>query len=494
MALSWPNQLIFWLKSSGEYNKMLLRYFYNQKLAQASYFVGCQQTEEAIVIDPARDIEPYLAAAEAEGMRIIAVTETHIHADFVSGSRELAERTGATLYLSGNGGEYWQYQYIHDYNHELVLDGHIFKVGNIRFEVLHTPGHTPEHIAFLLTDTAGADRPMGIFTGDFLFVGDVGRPDLLEKAANMADTAGPGAQQMFRSLARFKQLDDYLQVWPGHGAGSACGKDLGAIPSSTVGYEKLFNWALNQPDEQLFVDQLLAGQPEPPRYFAMMKKFNREGPKLLHSLALPEHLTLKHLEGVLACEALIVDTRPAVAFATGHIPGTINIPYEDSFANWAGWLVDYDKPFYLIAGQSDLAAIARDLASIGLDNCAGYFEIATVASWSAAGNRLQSYHNVFPRQVAGQLRSGEAILIDVRNESEWEEGHIPGARHIMLGYLAQRSSEIPAGKPIVVQCRSGRRSAIGASILQAQGISTVANLVGGIQDWEMAELPLSGPR
>jgi len=358
--------------------------------------------------------------------------------------------------------------------------------------VLHTPGHTPEHISFLMTDTAGANRPMGIFTGDFVFVGDVGRPDLLEKAANMANTAELGARQMFRSLARFKELDDYLQVWPGHGAGSACGKELGAVPSSTVGYEKLFNWALNQPDEELFVGQLLAGQPEPPRYFAMMKKVNKEGPELLHGLALPEHLAFNQLEQALTRETPLVDTRTAAAFAAGHIPKAINIPYGNSFANWAGWLVDYDTPFYLIAGQQEVADIARDLASIGLDNCAGYFEIATVASWAAAGNTLHYYNNVLPSQVADQVSSGEVILVDVRDESEWAEGHIPGARHIMLGYLAQRSGEIPAGVPVVVQCRSGGRSAIGASILQAQGIPDVANMMGGIRDWELAELPLSG--
>jgi hydroxyacylglutathione hydrolase len=471
---------------------MLLRYFYNQVLAQASYFVGCQVTEEAIIIDPARDIEPYLDAAEAEGMRIIAVTETHIHADFVSGARELSERTGATLYLSDNGGEDWKYEYVKNYNHILVQDGQLFKVGNIRFEVLHTPGHTPEHISFLMTDTAGADRPMGIFTGDFVFVGDVGRPDLLEKAANMANTAELGARQMWRSLARFKQLDDYLQLWPGHGAGSACGKELGAVPSSTVGYEKLFNWALTQPDEELFVRELLAGQPEPPRYFAMMKKVNKEGPELLHGLSLPEHLAFNHLEQALADETPLVDTRTATAFAASHIPGTINIPYDYSFANWAGWLLAYDTPFYLIAGQHTLVEIARDLASIGLDNCAGYFEIAAIGSYSAAGHELQCYDQVLPSQVADQLSSGEAILIDVRNESEWAEGHIPGAKHIMLGYLAQRSNEIPADKPVVVQCRTGGRSAIGASILQAQGIPAVANMMGGIRDWELAELPLAG--
>jgi hydroxyacylglutathione hydrolase len=224
---------------------MLLRYFYDQKLAQASYFVGCQATGEALVIDPARHVEPYLATAEAEGMRLVAAAETHIHADFVSGARELAERTGATLYLSDAGDQDWKYLYADQYRHVPLRDGDTFCVGNIHFEVWHTPGHTPEHISFLMTDTAGANRPMGLFSGDFVFAGDVGRPDLLEKAAGIANTAETGARQMFHSLQRFKGLPDYLQLWPGHGAGSACGKALGAIPSSTIGYEKLFNWALS---------------------------------------------------------------------------------------------------------------------------------------------------------------------------------------------------------------------------------------------------------
>lgn len=470
---------------------MLLRYFYNDKLAQASYFIGCQETGEAIVIDPARDVEPYLSEAESEGMQIIAVTETHIHADFVSGAREMAERTGARLYLSDCGDEHWKYQFANEYDHEPLVDGDNFWVGNIRFDVLHTPGHTPEHISFLMTDTAAADRPMGIFSGDFVFVNDVGRPDLLEKAAKMSDTAEISARQMFHSLNRFRQLDDYLQLWPGHGAGSACGKDLGAVPSSTVGYEKLFNWALGHREEDVFVRELLAGQPEPPNYFAIMKKVNKEGPSVLHRLSLPEHLPYSQLPGVLADGLKIVDTRPAPAFATSHIPGTINIPHDSSFTNWVGWLLDYDIPFYLIAGQYPLAEISRDLASIGLDNCGGYFDTVVIDNWSAAGNRLESYDWINPDRLAEQLHRNEAVVIDVRNESEWQEGHIPEAQHIMLGFLEERARELPKDKKVVVQCQTGNRSAIGASILLAQGIPAVANLQGGIRDWESANFPVT---
>ena len=220
---------------------MLLKYFYDEKLAQASYLVGCAKTGEALVIDPMRNVTPYLRAAEKEGLRITHVTETHIHADFVSGSRELAAATGATVYLSDMGDDDWKYGYADDPRVVLVRDGDFFMVGNIKVDVLHTPGHTLEHIAFQITDTAAADRPIGVFTGDFLFVGDVGRPDLLEEAAGYKGTKEPGARMQYQTVQKFKGMPDYLQIWPGHGAGSACGKALGAIPSTTLGYEKLFN-------------------------------------------------------------------------------------------------------------------------------------------------------------------------------------------------------------------------------------------------------------
>ena len=223
---------------------MFLKRFYDDGLAQASYFIGCAATGEAIVIDANRDIEPYLATAAAERLRITYVSETHIHADFVSGSRELARATGGKLYLSGEGGTDWQYGFAEQDGATLVRGGDVLKVGNIRLEVMHTPGHTPEHISFLVTDTAGATEPIGIASGDFVFVGDVGRPDLLEKAAKVTNSMEDGARTLFKSLERFRALPDFVQVWPGHGAGSACGKALGAVPTSTVGYERRFNWGV----------------------------------------------------------------------------------------------------------------------------------------------------------------------------------------------------------------------------------------------------------
>lgn len=465
---------------------MFLRYFYNDKLAQASYMVGCQRTGEAIVVDPGRDIDEYLQVAAQEDLQITAVTETHIHADFISGSREMSARTGATMYLSDEGDENWKYQFVEGMPHQLVYDGDVFMVGNIKFEVMHTPGHTPEHISFILTDTAGADKPMGIFTGDFVFVGSIGRPDLLEKAAKIADTADAGARQMFKSVQRFKQLPDYLQVWPGHGAGSACGKGLGAIPSSTVGYEKLFNDMLQYEDEDAFVNALLAGQPEPPKYFAMMKRLNKEGAAVLNGIPAPTKQADNKLTAALA-ETIVVDTRSAESFAAGHIPGTINIPHNSAFTNWAGWFLPYDKPYYVITAADNIDALTRDLISIGLDNIAGYFDLSVLD-----GAELQSYQIAKPAELVESLAAGKATLVDVRNQAEWDEGHIPQAKHIMLGYLTERVEEVPVanGYPVVVQCRSGARSAIAASILQAQGIENVINMAGGLNEWEADQLPV----
>ncbi|MCE2803269.1 MAG: MBL fold metallo-hydrolase, partial [Gemmatimonadetes bacterium] len=260
---------------------MFLKRFYDDGLAQASYLLGCAKTGEAIVIDPNRDLQPYLDTAAAEKLTITHVTETHIHADYVSGSRELAQRAGAKLFLSAEGGPDWQYAFAKEAGAVLVHDGDIITVGNITIEVMHTPGHTPEHLSFLVTDTAAANEPIGIATGDFVFVGDVGRPDLLEKAAGVANTMAAGARQLYQSLERFRALPDFVQVWPGHGAGSACGKSLGAIPTSTVGYEKRFNWGVGTTSETAFIAGVLEGQPEPPLYFAEMKRINRDGPAIL---------------------------------------------------------------------------------------------------------------------------------------------------------------------------------------------------------------------
>jgi hydroxyacylglutathione hydrolase len=465
---------------------MLLKYFYDTALAHASYLVGCQRTSEAIVVDPGRDIEQYISAAKSVGMTIVGAADTHIHADYVSGLRELADRVDAKLFVSDCGPAEWKYDFVDEYPHKLLRDGDIFSVGKIEFKTLHTPGHTPESISLLLTDRGGgADQPMGVFTGDFVFVGSIGRPDLLEEAAGVAGSAAIGARELFHSIARFRSLPDYLQIWPAHGAGSACGKGLGAVPSTTVGYEKLFNPALQFNNEREFVEYILSQQPEAPTYFALMKQVNRIGPRILGANSMPERLSAEQLKRRVGDNQL-VDTSATVKFADGHVPGSINIPTK-SAASWGGWLIDYDRPVFLITSPRDIGETVRVLHKIGIDDIPAWFDANDV---SAQGLNTESYANATPEQIEKKIRSGEATLIDVRSQTEWDELRIPQARHLFLGKLFENFETLDIDKPIVVQCRTGNRSAIGASVLQSRGAKHVHNLAGGIEAWSSAGLPV----
>ncbi len=474
---------------------MIFDRIYDESLAQASYLVGCAACGEAVVVDPNRDIDQYLEAAEARGLKITAVTETHIHADFVSGSRELAQRTGATLYLSGLGGPGWEYGFAAESGAILLSDGFGFRIGNVAFQALHTPGHTPEHVVFLVTDRAAGDRPMGLLSGDFLFARDVGRPDLLEKAARIAGSADVAARLLFHSLGRLKELPDYLQVWPGHGAGSACGKGMSTMPQSTLGYERLFNWALQPMDEETFVRRVLEGQPEPPRYFATMKRINRDGPRPLGGIHPPPRMPDDRLDRLIAEGAVVVDTRDGADYAAAHVPGTISIPFDRSFTTWAGWLLAYDRDVYLLVDSrrhDALDGAIRDLALIGLDRIAGYFGSGALGVWQEQGRAFDTLHQTGPAELREQPREAVTI-VDVRGETEWRSGHLPGARHIPLGYLTDRLTEIPREGTVVLQCQSGSRSHIAASLLQARGYRNVVNLLGGFAAWERNGYPVEFP-
>jgi hydroxyacylglutathione hydrolase len=463
---------------------MLLKYFYDKSLAHASYMVGCQRTGEAIVIDPSRSVDQYLEAAAAEGLRITGSAETHIHADFVSGSRELADRTGAKLYLSDEGPADWKYQFADRHSSQLLKDGDVIRVGKIKLEVMHTPGHTPEHISFVLTDEGGgANLPMGIFTGDFVFVGSIGRPDLLETAAGVVGSAETGARQLYHSIERFKSLPDHLQVWPAHGAGSACGKGLGAIPSTTVGYEKLFNPSLQYQDEQEFVDYILADQPETPFYFAVMKRVNKVGPELARNLPAVHLLPAGDLAKS-SREHMVIDIRNAASFADGHVVGAMNVP-SNSLVQWAGFFVDYNKPLFLLTNADSLAANLRSLGSIGIDNVQGYFDINAS---EVQKQFTEAYSSATPQELAASIENGSVRLIDVRAATEFSEGHIQNAEHHFLGNLLQQLSQLDTSKPLVVQCLAGGRSAIGTSILQRAGFK-VTNMSGGYKAWRASGLP-----
>lgn len=467
---------------------MLFRRFYDDALAQASYLVGCQATGEAVVVDPHRDADLYVRAAAEEGVRITHVTETHIHADYLSGSRELAARTGARLFLSSGGGPDWSYRFADADGARLLDDGEVVEVGNVRLTALHTPGHTPEHVSFLVTDGATTSEPLGLLSGDFLFVGDVGRPDLLEKAAGVVGTMDGAARDLFRSLRRLDTLPDHLQVWPGHGAGSACGKALGAMPSSTLGYERLVNPALGHTDEAGFVAWVLDDQPEPPRYFAVMKRLNRDGPPVVGHLPEPGRVGGDRVQALLADGAVGLDLRPREAFAAGHLPGTLNLPLNRSFTNWAGSLLPYDAPLvFLGVEQAAARAAARALFFIGLDRVVGFAGPELFDEEHLVAD-LEEAESVSPTEAAERLERG-ALLLDVRGAGEWRGGHAAGAHHLHLGRLPDALGEVPHDGMVLVMCQTGARSAIARSLLQARGRRAV-NVEGGVEAWARAGLPM----
>ena len=413
-----------------------------------------------------------------KNLRITHIAETHIHADFLSGSLELAHATGAKIYLSDEGGSEWQYQF----DHVGLKDGDVIKIGNINLEVMHSPGHTPEHISFILTDLPACSEPSMIFSGDFVFVGDVGRPDLLEKAAGIEGTMIAGAKQMFHSLKRFKSLPDHLQVWPAHGAGSACGKALGAVPSSTVGYEKLSNWDLKIDDEETFIKALLEGQPEPPKYFAMMKRLNKVGPIVLGSIPHPARLSAAKFKEALTSNYQIVDTRDKLSFAGGHISGSLNIQDNNSFSTWAGWMLNYEKPIILIAPEPRVDVLNRALIRIGIDNLEGY--VSDIDKLESSGLNLEILNQVNVNEISNDILSFK--IIDVRSYTEFDISHIPGSINIHTGYLENHLDKISVDDKLVVYCTSGDRSVIAASYLLRHGYRNVFNLSGGINAWIQA--------
>ena len=472
---------------------MLFRRIYNDRLSQAAYLVACQRSKAAIIVDPLRDPEPCLAAARQEGVRITMVAETHIHADFLSGAAGLAEAAGAELLLSGEGNGVAGYDRAAFPRARWLRDGDRLELGQIRLDVLHTPGHTPEHVAFLVTDLATTDSPLGLLSGDFLFVGDVGRPDLLERAAGLAGTMQAAAHELYTSLRRLDALPDHVQLWPGHGAGSACGKALGALPQSTLGYERLSNWALLPASEADFVGRVLEGQPEPPAYFARMKHINAAG-----APALPTRAPYDERELRAALEqprVLAVDVRAATAFAAGHLSGAINVPLGKSFLTWAGSVIPTDWDVVLIAAPDARHAAesaARELSLIGLDRVLGVLAPDDIAE---LGTSLVTLGAV-PAAAIGPAAADDRVVLDVRNRSEWNEGHIPGAVHIPLAELVARVHELRThvGRPIAVHCQGGSRSAVAASVLQAEGFTDVSNVEGGYAAWARAgNRPATGP-
>ena len=469
---------------------MFFRQVYDEGLAQASYLIGSEASGEALVVDPRRDIEVYTNLAERHDLRIVAVAETHIHADYLSGGRELAAATQATLHLSGHGDS--EFGYLPEQQGvrvKLVRDGDAIEVGSVRLRVRHTPGHTPEHISYELFDGADKIDPMLLLSGDFLFVGDVGRPDLLEESLGAQGAAKISARAMFASLQdALRDLPDFIQIWPGHGAGSACGKALGAIPSTTLGYERRFSWwseFANARNEEGFVRALLEGQPDAPAYFARMKQLNRGNAPLLGKLPDPPRLDSGALKAALARGALVVDTRARDPFSALHIKGAICVPDRSSFSTRCAWFVSPERPLVLLAMPERVNALVRSLLRVGLDNVVGY-----ITDVPSAGLPTASMPHVELDEAQRRWSADKAVVLDVRQRGEFADAHIPRSTHLSAGRLLSRLSDVPKNRPLLVICAEGDRSVAAASVLCALGFEDVANVPAGFDGWRARGLPV----
>ncbi|MFP8487553.1 rhodanese-like domain-containing protein [Gracilimonas sp. Q87] len=468
---------------------MFFQQIFEEKLAQYAYLVGCQATGEAIIVDPMRDIQRYIDIAEKEDLKIVAVAETHIHADYLTGMREFAEQ-GVKMYLSDEGNADWKYEWVigSNYDYQLLKDGDEFAIGNIKFTVKHTPGHTPEHISYLLADGATTDEPMGILSGDFVFVGDVGRPDLLETAAGMQGVMEGSARVMYQSIQKFMDMPEYWQVWPGHGAGSSCGKALGAIPESTIGYEQRFNDSLKAAtSEQAFVDYILEGQPEPPLYFARMKRDNKKGPKILGKLPQPKNMAVAQIIGeVRMSQAVILDTRERTEFMNGHIQGSLLSPLNKAFNTVAGSYIRETEKIFLIIEEKNVEEAVKDLIRIGLDKIAGYVTPDQLKKFENEGGELFTTETIDFKKAEEYLGEEKAYLLDVRTSSEFKEGHIPGSLNIAHTRLLDRMADVPDDKPVMISCQSGARAAAASALLESKDF-VVKYVDDLIEEWMEAD-------
>jgi hydroxyacylglutathione hydrolase len=441
--------------------------------------VGNRSPGAVAVIDPIRDVDMYLETAKREGVNITHVFETHIHADFVSGSREVAEKTGAKIYLSSHGGSDWQYEF----DHVPIKEGDEIYIGEYKIKVIHTPGHTPEHVILTLTDTSRSDEPWMVFTGDFLFVGDIGRPDLL--GDRFSEEL---AEKLYDSVHdKLLKLPDWLEVYPDHGEGSLCGKNLGSKRSTTIGFEKRFNYALKPMSKKDFVRMILQEQPPAPSYFRRMKKVNKEGPRVLGTLPDLKPLGPKEVKSLLDKEVLLVDARSPEAFGGAHISGAYSIPLDPSFPTWVGYIVPPEKPIVLVVERKeDIEVIVRHLIQVGYDDIVGYLD-GGVRAWLMEGYPIAEIPQISASELKRKIAEEKGmVILDVRTDSEWNSFRYPFALHMHAGQLPERYTELGLDKekPVVVTCRSGHRGSIAGSILEQKGFSKVYNLLGGMVAWQ----------
>jgi hydroxyacylglutathione hydrolase len=461
---------------------VLIRQYAIDGLGHLSALVGDESAGLAAVVDPRRDIDVYLDEARRLDLRITHVLETHLHNDYVSGARDLAAATGATHVIGAGAGL--------RYEHRGVGQGDTIEVGRLHFAVVPTPGHTPEHVAYALTDVSRADEPVLLFTGGSLLVGAVGRTDLLGQ-----EHALPYARAMFRSLHEsILTHDDHVAVYPTHGAGSLCSTGISSTPWSTIGFERRHNPMVQPTDVDSFARRLLEGQPAFPRYFARMRPMNLAGPALLGGrLPAARPMIVEEVDAAIEAGAQVVDLRDPAAFAAEHVAGSLSIPAGTSFGTWLGWVVDHDRPLVLVlgdGGQWDDAI--RQAVRIGYDSIVGHLR-GGFRTWVEAGRPVESSGRLTVHELAARLRDGAGgapLLIDVRQPSEFAAGHVAGAIHLAAGELPDRLAELPRDRPIAAICASGYRSSVAASLLSRAGFDDVSWVADGLPAWESAGLPV----
>ena len=451
-------------------------------LAHLSYMIGDDKAGVAAVIDPRRDVSIYLQKARELGVKITHILETHIHADFVSGSHELKARTGAPIY----GGKSDAYQFeLHQ-----LAEGDELHLGNVTLRAVHTPGHTPEHISFLVFDAKQGSEPFGIFTGDTLFNLDVGRPDLLGSGSEKQLAA-----QLYHSLFdQLLPLGDRIEMYPSHGAGSACGKSIGDRRQSTIGNERIFNPAFQERSESEFVEWILGGMPEPPRFYARLKKVNAKGAPIKGDVPVLPPLSAKEFQERMKEEnTIVIDARSILAFGGGHIPGAINIALRPEFPNWVGWMVEPDQQILLVLeSERGVQLASEQLFRLGYDNVIGYLHDG-MTSWQNAGLPLQRVGEWTVHELNQHKDDATITVLDVRGDDEYKNGKVPGAKHIYVPHLEEHLNELDKNKTIATYCGSGYRASIAASLLRKHGFENVINVPGSWLAWKAAELPVEQP-
>jgi hydroxyacylglutathione hydrolase len=462
---------------------MLLERFEDKGLAHYSYAVGCEGAGEVAIVDPRRDVDIYLDFAHARNLRIVAVLETHIHADFAAGTKALAEATGAEVWASAyDEGELYETAF----DHRPTKDGDSLVLGKTRIEAVHTPGHTPEHLSYLVYDLARAPKvPQVMLTGDFLFVGSLGRPDLIGEDAKVA-LAGKLYESVTQKLA---ELPDGLEIHPAHGAGSMCGSGMSARPMSTLGFERTANPYLRKGlTRELFVAEILGHVPPFPPYYKRMKVLNSRGADPFDVDREIEGLNAREFRALVDQGHVVIDLRDQLGFGAGHIAGAFGIGIAGSFSTWAAWVVPYETPILLVGARNESFGDAvRGLARVGLDDVRGYLD-GGIEKWIAAGYPTAHIEMLTPPEFAE--RTWGLHIIDVRGASEYEGGHIPGAKHLMGGFLADQTTRLPRDRPIALVCGSGYRSTVASSVLQRAGFEDVVNITGGMTAWKQAGLTI----